>query len=262
MFPAIKVRQHFHVVDQWLTCNCEPAFKLSVTPSLSTRAHVEAHLIPRIDIGINALGGIAKATVYLNVDAHASATLTLNAGASTGTTIGPVRTLTGMSSISSVPLTHPEIGALDTSGILPIGTAIAPAIGLFASGPVVTAIPTGIATGIVTLAPIATVDPTFIGTVTFVPPVRDPPVSTSYINGCIDVDAGLDVYAGADASFFGLFDKSTKVTLFTRDWDLYTVCSPPRSCLIFSFNGTWNNRNALALVPRGRKLHRAKSRVS
>ncbi|TFY68021.1 hypothetical protein EVG20_g3724 [Dentipellis fragilis] len=41
---------------------------------------------------------------------------------------------------------------------------------------------------------------------------------------CIDLSANLDVYMGAKAKFFSLFDENTKVTLYNKDFDLYKVC--------------------------------------
>jgi hypothetical protein len=45
----------------------------------------------------------------------------------------------------------------------------------------------------------------------------------TYFNGCIGMQAGLSVNAGADANFLGLFDKNTSVTLFKRDFQLFQV---------------------------------------
>ncbi|KAF9466288.1 hypothetical protein BDZ94DRAFT_1306284 [Collybia nuda] len=42
--------------------------------------------------------------------------------------------------------------------------------------------------------------------------------------GCIEIGAGLDVNAGADADFFGLFDPSTKVNLFTKKFQIFKKC--------------------------------------
>jgi hypothetical protein len=51
--------------------------------------------------------------------------------------------------------------------------------------------------------------------------------TSASFGGCVDVSAGLDVNAGADASFFGLFDAQTKVNLFTKKFDLFKVGSSP-----------------------------------
>ncbi|KAJ7150476.1 hypothetical protein C8R43DRAFT_494845 [Mycena crocata] len=52
----------------------------------------------------------------------------------------------------------------------------------------------------------------------------DPAAASGSVNGCIDIGAGLDVNAGASAKFFGLFDPSTKVNLFTKKFDLFKKC--------------------------------------
>jgi hypothetical protein len=44
--------------------------------------------------------------------------------------------------------------------------------------------------------------------------------------GCIDVDAGIDINFGADAKFFGIFDKSKVIDLYTKNWDIYNVRPP------------------------------------
>ncbi|KDR73200.1 hypothetical protein GALMADRAFT_212663 [Galerina marginata CBS 339.88] len=47
--------------------------------------------------------------------------------------------------------------------------------------------------------------------------------STTF-GGCFTVDSALDVNAGADGSFFGLFDKNTKVDLFNKKFELFKKC--------------------------------------
>lgn len=121
------------------------ALKLSATPSLSAKGVVSAHVIPVLDIGVSALGGIADATIFLNLDASATMTLTLDASAEGSVTAQP-------------------------------GTELA--------------------TG-----------------------------GSASINGCVDMNAGFSVNAGADATFFGLFDTGKSVTLFEKDFDLFEVYS-------------------------------------
>ncbi|KAK1222410.1 hypothetical protein PQX77_014743 [Marasmius sp. AFHP31] len=112
--------------------------KLSVTPSVASKAVLEAHIIPTLLLGVTALGGTAKANVFLDLDASAGVTLSLDANVTAST------------------------------------------------------------------------DGTKSGSV----------------NGCIDVGSGFDVNAGADASLFGLFDKNTKVNLFTKKFSLFKKCLP------------------------------------
>ncbi|KAJ7438099.1 hypothetical protein B0H11DRAFT_2105656 [Mycena galericulata] len=48
--------------------------------------------------------------------------------------------------------------------------------------------------------------------------------ASASVNGCVDVGAGLDVSAGASADFFGLFDPSTSVSLFNKQFTLLNKC--------------------------------------
>jgi hypothetical protein len=41
--------------------------------------------------------------------------------------------------------------------------------------------------------------------------------------GCVELDTGLDVNAGANADFFGLFNKGTSVSLFSKKFELFKV---------------------------------------
>lgn len=41
--------------------------------------------------------------------------------------------------------------------------------------------------------------------------------------GCFEIKTGLDVNAGAEGSFFGLFDTSTQVSLFNKEFELFKV---------------------------------------
>jgi hypothetical protein len=53
------------------------------------------------------------------------------------------------------------------------------------------------------------------------------------VDGCVDMQAGFSVNAGAQGSFFGLFDPSTKITLFNKQFELFKKCfgaaTPKRS---------------------------------
>ncbi|KAF5376725.1 hypothetical protein D9615_007807 [Tricholomella constricta] len=126
--------------------------KLSVSGDITSTTTAVAHIIPRIDLGVTALGGIAKASVFINLDAHASVRLDLNA---TGKAGGSIETRTG------------EITGDASAGV----------------------------------------------------------------NGCVTAGVGLDSNVGADATFFGLFDATTSVSLFEKDWELFQVIKPSFSAL-------------------------------
>ncbi|KAJ7052666.1 hypothetical protein C8F01DRAFT_1261454 [Mycena amicta] len=60
---------------------------LSASPNVKATGTVAAHLIPSLNLGISALGGIAKATVFIDLDTSASLKLSLEAGATAATTL-------------------------------------------------------------------------------------------------------------------------------------------------------------------------------
>ena len=59
--------------------------KLSVSPNVTSHGQIAAHLIPTLAFGIDVLSGKAKATISLDVDAHAGVDLSLTAAAKAST---------------------------------------------------------------------------------------------------------------------------------------------------------------------------------
>ncbi|KAG5642839.1 hypothetical protein DXG03_002045 [Asterophora parasitica] len=115
--------------------------KLAVTGNAtSTESVVTAQLTPRIELGLDALGGAAKATVFVNLDSSSTVLMNLNAAsnAAGSSNIPPGNTTTG------------DAGAS--------------------------------------------------------------------VNGCITAGSVLNAYAGTDAKFFDLFDHSTSVSLYAKEW--------------------------------------------
>ena len=55
------------------------AIKLTVGAEATLTGRAEAHLIPRLDIGVNVLNGAAQTTVFATIDASAGLNFTLNA---------------------------------------------------------------------------------------------------------------------------------------------------------------------------------------
>ncbi|KAJ7929627.1 hypothetical protein B0H13DRAFT_1964126 [Mycena leptocephala] len=113
---------------------------LSVAPSVSSKAVLAGHVIPSLDLGVSALGGVAQATISVQLDGSVTATMSLEAAATAGVS------------------------------------------------------------------------------------TTDPASASGSVNGCVDIGAGIDVNVGASADFFGLFDPSTKVNVFTKKFDLFKKC--------------------------------------
>ncbi|THG96943.1 hypothetical protein EW026_g4972 [Hermanssonia centrifuga] len=114
--------------------------QLSASPNVASQASVEAHIIPTVQFGLNALDGLAEANVNLDLDTSAKLMLSLQASAKASTS------------------TYGNSSA------------------------------------------------------------------TGSFSGCVDLSSTLAVNAGADGSFFDLFDKSTSVTLFQKTFDLFHKC--------------------------------------
>ncbi|KAF8186254.1 hypothetical protein BJ912DRAFT_972030 [Pholiota molesta] len=75
--------------------------------------------------------------------------------------------------------------------------------------------------------------------------------STSF-GGCVEIDANLDVNAGATGSFFGLFDATTKVDLFQKKFEIFKKCfgsQPTRRSLPNAAR-----RELLSTLPRSHSL--------
>ncbi|KAG5641231.1 hypothetical protein DXG03_005688 [Asterophora parasitica] len=119
--------------------------KLSVTGNVASSSVATAQLNPRIDLAVNALGGLAKATVLVNIDSRSTVRLNLNAAGNAG-------------------------GSIET--------------------------PTGGTKG----------------------------GASASVDGCVTAGAALNANVGADAKFFNLFDRSTSVSLYAKDWELFQKC--------------------------------------
>ena len=55
-----------HLFSSTAPSNSLLALKLSVSPGIKSKAIVEGHIIPTLQLGISALGGIAEAVVFLD----------------------------------------------------------------------------------------------------------------------------------------------------------------------------------------------------
>ncbi|KAJ3912589.1 hypothetical protein F5877DRAFT_53831 [Lentinula edodes] len=149
---------------------------LSVTPSVKSTGSLTAHLIPSLNLGIQALDNIASATVFLDLDASATMQLSLDAVDSASVSVD-----NGESSSNSTTSTSNS-----TSTASSTNSAVSAYYSV--SSTTTTTSSTGLQFG-----------------------------------GCVEIDTGLAVNAGADAKFFDLFDASTQVPLFSKEFVLFKV---------------------------------------
>ncbi|KDQ32567.1 hypothetical protein PLEOSDRAFT_1098567 [Pleurotus ostreatus PC15] len=80
--------------------------KLFADPSISAKGSIGVHIIPKIEFGISALKGLAKATVSLEVDADASVNLNLDAIAHVGYDVISGRSPVLLPASAESPATH------------------------------------------------------------------------------------------------------------------------------------------------------------
>lgn len=172
---------------------------ISVSPSVQSSGTISAHLIPTIDLGLDALGGIASATVFLDLDASASLDLSLNATTSVSATINadPAASSTTASDSPSSSSASSSITATPAS-TSSVGTpAKRNARSAFKRRDT-----NAIADHTKRGATVAPID----------------------VNGCVNVGTSFDVNAGAQGSFFNIFNDSTQVTLFSKQFTLFNQC--------------------------------------
>ncbi|KAF9445253.1 hypothetical protein P691DRAFT_777698 [Macrolepiota fuliginosa MF-IS2] len=251
------------------------ALTLSAQPSAQATGTVEAHLIPSLNFGISAIGGKVKAGVFLNLDASATVTLTVEAtGAEESTTISPrevgpvldtsrargmmvprgrgmigeyyfdrrstrrAPTLTPTvkppkSDSTQKPTATKSVGTLEPDATKATTSAATKATTSSVTKATTSAV-TKATTSAVTKATTSAVTSTIASaatnttmsavTKTTTSAATKPSSSGVSFGGCLEASTGLSVNVGADASFFGLFDPSTTLTLFSKDFELFKQC--------------------------------------
>ncbi|KAJ7249854.1 hypothetical protein C8J57DRAFT_1139113 [Mycena rebaudengoi] len=172
--------------------------KLSADTKASATGTVEAHVIPSINLGISALS-VVKATVFLNLDASAKMTLKVEAAASASATVTQKARHedeedeedfsddSDVSSLFSLDDSDHELFDLDSIDASEASVDAAD----------------GALSVVARAAAVST-------------------AAKASFGGSFVVSAGLDVNAGAQGTFFGLFDSSTKVSLFKKTFNLLT----------------------------------------
>jgi len=66
----VNTRQFLCLGSPSETDLCLVAFTLSLDPTVTATGNVHAALIPRIDLGVRILSGLAEATIYLDLEVN------------------------------------------------------------------------------------------------------------------------------------------------------------------------------------------------
>jgi len=205
--------------------------KISVSPNVQAEAKLEAHVIPTVDVGIDALGGLAQATIFLNLDASATLDLTVNASGN-ATVVDTTKKTTTPAAVKGVSTTNSTSAATN-------GTAKAVSAKANSTSTEQTKGNTETSTKATT------------ATKTNVASTTNAEKSKRGVtaNGCVDLQGGLSVNAGATGSFFGFFNAATQVSLFNKQFQLFKKC----------FGGGGNNANPAGVEATRRSITYNKS---
>ncbi|KAJ7479627.1 hypothetical protein FB451DRAFT_1448692 [Mycena latifolia] len=174
---------------------------LSASPSVTATGTLTAHLIPSLNIGLTVLGGkAANANIFLALDTSAALILNLDASAQITQPIAGTNSTTDGTATNSTTdgtATDSTTDAKTTDGTIEATSTD--------SGADATA--------------------TSDADVGFVAPTKrdDPTVSTAF-GGCVQVQGGIDVNAGAQGEFFHLFDDLVSVPLFSKKFEIFKKC--------------------------------------
>ncbi|KAJ6451289.1 hypothetical protein C8R45DRAFT_1223870 [Mycena sanguinolenta] len=177
---------------------------LNAAPGVTATGTLTAHLIPSLNLGVNAFGGKAEAQIFLNLDTNAALQLNLDGSASATKDITPpaLASAEAASSADTTDDTTADDGTTDTTDDSTDDTDDT------------TTASTDDSADDSADSTDASADSTAPGSLT---------TSTSF-GGCVGVNGGVDVNVGATGDFFGLFDKTASATPFSKSFQIFQKC--------------------------------------
>ncbi|KAJ6492277.1 hypothetical protein C8R45DRAFT_990818 [Mycena sanguinolenta] len=203
--------------------------QLTASPGVQATGTLTAHLIPTINIGVKALDGSADATVFLALDTSASLVLSLDASATVTGTVGDNSTSSASissadaSDTSTATSTDSSADATDTnSATASTSVNSTDTSAATASASVDTTDSSAATSGDATDSASASQDATTTATATA--SKRDNTTASTSFGGCVQVNGGLAVNAGAEGDFFGLFKDTAQVSLFSKNFQIFQKC--------------------------------------
>jgi hypothetical protein len=209
-----------------LTPRVSAAISLSLAPDVSAEGTVAVHVLPSVNFGLKALGGIAEAEVFLDIDAEATLDVTVDASANLGKTVG-------------------GSGAHPTTKASPAKSS-SKGKGVATSKPKSSAQPKAKATTTKAVGAKKTAAPKSTPKKTTAKPKSTPKPkpkampkpapskggkgkrgASAQVSACVDISAGVSANVGATGSFFDLFQDTKQIALFSKNFDIFQV----RPCL-------------------------------
>lgn len=202
---------------------------LSLTPSVQSTGSLTAHLIPSLNFGIQVLDNVASATVFVNLDASATMQLSLDASdtitvsSSNSTSTDSTGTSSNSTSTSYSNSNSTSYGSTYSAGSYskvkrnmtapPKPTSVAQAVGFAKRAAASNAYASNASSSDSSSSSAGSSGDSIASSSTGV-----------QFSGCIEIDTGLAANVGAEGTFFKLFDASTQVPLFNKEFVLFQKC--------------------------------------
>ncbi|THU98958.1 hypothetical protein K435DRAFT_795246 [Dendrothele bispora CBS 962.96] len=216
--------------------------QLSLSPSAQANGSVSAHLIPTLNLGVSALGDVVKANVFLNLDTSATLQLSLEGSAPQANVSIGGRGLTPLAlrapsptvvKPTSIPqaVAAAKAARAELSGRSMMGDAsMASSMGMDISNS--TKMVSGMSQDNSSSNSNSTNNDSGTDNSSSSNSTDNAASSNSSeadsnsgnFGGCFEILAGLDVNAGAEGNLFDIFDDSTQVTLFSKEFQLFQKC--------------------------------------
>ncbi|KAF7371330.1 hypothetical protein MSAN_00769100 [Mycena sanguinolenta] len=214
---------------------------LNAAPGVTATGTLTAHLIPSLNLGVNALGGKAEAQIFLNLDTNAALQMNLDASASATKDITPPALASAEAASSASRRTDDSTDTTDDSTD---DTADDETADTTDDGSDDTTDSTDDTTDDSTDestdttddgsddATDSTDDTTDDSTDDTADDTADSTDSTTpgslttstSFGGCVGVNGGVDVNVGVTGDFFGLFDKTASATPFSKSFQIFQKC--------------------------------------
>ncbi|KAJ7023264.1 hypothetical protein C8F04DRAFT_1134894 [Mycena alexandri] len=180
---------------------------LDASPSVQATGTLTAHLIPTLSLGVKALGGKGDATIFVALDTSAALVLSLDASAQVTQTIAGANSTATVAPSNDNSTNNTSIVNSTTTADASAPTAVDNSTSISIDNSTNNtssndAVPSANSTDVTLLE-------------------RD---TTTSFGGCVQVNGNIAVNAGATGKFFGLFDKTASVSLFTKNFQIFKKC--------------------------------------
>lgn len=201
------------------------ALSLSVGGSASLTGNIEAHIIPRVEFGVSLLLGAAQASIYLEVDGYGVLDINL-----AGSIVAPTTSTASTSTSTSVPgaTTSGETSTSESTRTCTSNSTSNSSTTISTTGGPASKSTSAYTYGATATQAVVDTAKTQLGhnphkrmLVSGAGSKRD---NSSYIyEGCVGLDVGVSVNAGAQGQLFNLWSGDINWDIYSQKWDVFEV---------------------------------------